>query len=57
MKPDSANLPLLTDRGFRPSARLRARTALEIGPSSWGIGCETTDRDYVLRPLRKLEDI
>jgi hypothetical protein len=47
MKPDIANVPLLTDRGFRPSARLRPRRALEIGTSPWGIGCETTDRDYV----------
>jgi hypothetical protein len=47
MKPNTANLPFLTERGFRPTARLRPRTALEIGPSSWGIGCETMDRDYV----------
>ncbi len=47
MKPNTDLVGPLLARGWQPIARLRPRTALEIGASPWSIGLETIDRDYV----------
>lgn len=46
-QPDASLVPMLEARGYRPIARIRPRTAKEIGTSPWSIGAETLDRDYV----------
>lgn len=46
MQPAPEFLAPLTALGFRPAARLRPRSAREIGSSPWTIGAETLDRDY-----------
>ncbi len=47
MQPIGDLVPLLSSLGYKPAARLRPRTAREIGTSPWSIGCETIDRGYV----------
>ncbi|RRJ94236.1 hypothetical protein Ga0100231_007545 [Opitutaceae bacterium TAV4] len=47
MRPNTDLLPALVHFGWKPLARLRPRTAREIGSSPWSIGLETIDRAYV----------
>ncbi|RRJ95735.1 hypothetical protein Ga0100231_017030 [Opitutaceae bacterium TAV4] len=47
MKPNTDLIPQLVSRGWTPIARIRPRTAREIGDSPWSIGLETIDRAYV----------